>query len=264
MRELRARLAVVAASWVAASMLAPGCMLITSPGSFTIVDASVPSPKPEAGNACASLTGSKCADCIAATCCTAYTSCENSTACTTLLSCDPGDTSCTDDNASGMSLLDAYTTCTSKKCSICLEAGIGDPCTDVCAKGTCNGLFCSEACTSDSDCSGLGQDGENTTGTQNRCVVDAAETNICFPGCNTATDCDPYAGTTCVPAFASNGGTTNVCSISGDAGVPDAGFDAGDDGGEDASDDVSTEPEASIGEPDATTDATSDGSSDAF
>jgi hypothetical protein len=83
---------------------------------------------------------------------------------------------------------------------------IGDPCAQTadCTRGTCNGQWCTQACTSNSAC------GDNSFGQPNYCVVSGGG-QACAPGCAADPDCAPYGGTSCtrIP-----GGVALVCTRS--------------------------------------------------
>ncbi len=87
-------------------------------------------------------------------------------------------------------------------------AALGDPCTlsAQCKAGTCNGEWCTAACTSDTSC------GVNSTGQPGRCVENADMQDKCFPGCSSTTDCAAYAGTTCQTGVDVAGGTVSDCA----------------------------------------------------
>jgi hypothetical protein len=237
MRRLGFRMATAVTVVALASVVAagqPGCMLITSPGNFSIVDGGPDAPAMRAdgggdgSGACSSLVGSSaCGTCIASNCCGSYTACDNETACTALLGCAENDTSCMMDNAGGEKAASAYGECVTKHCSVCSEAGVGDPCGAdgmSCAKGLlCSGVSCTKSCGKDSDCKGLYMEGENSSGGQNRCAEDADDQGYCFPGCAGNSDCTSFADTTCIAASPPGGGTTNVCGTS----APDAGEETG-------------------------------------
>ena len=223
-------------SLLGTTLLQASCMLITSPTDFSISNAVTPT---DAGDAmspsCKSIAGtSMCGTCVAGSCCSTYTACINNAACSALLDCASNDTSCMNDNASGVTLENAYVACADKNCAICSQAGIGDPCGGgvSCANGlTCTGIWCTKSCAGDPDCAGIYMNGDNSSGTQNRCVINGENAAVCFPGCGSMTDCQMFSGTTCTPAQASVGGTTNVCgtTAAGDGGASDGG--GGSDGG---------------------------------
>jgi hypothetical protein len=74
-----------------------------------------------------------------------------------------------------------------------------------CSSGTCND-WCVDSCTYNTDC------GINSSGKLVWCVSSAAGTNMCFPGCNTTSDCAAYPGATCQATTATNGASTKVCA----------------------------------------------------
>jgi hypothetical protein len=86
--------------------------------------------------------------------------------------------------------------------------GIGSPCTGsgTCGSGTnagtCNGRWCTKACTRSTDCPG------NTW-----CIRNNAGTNTCFLGCTTSTNCAALSGTTCQSATTIDSLPMNVCSL---------------------------------------------------
>ncbi len=111
----------------------------------------------------------------------------------------------------------------------------GDPCTTTsdCAHGVCNGLWCTQSCTTNVAC------GDTSLGTRNDCVATGTgSVRLCAPECTTNGDCLPYPGSTCVatgglsvctaPATTTEGGTSSgggpgvigdPCSTNADCGV---------------------------------------------
>src|ERR1019366_3902214 len=83
---------------------------------------------------------------------------------------------------------------------------IGDPCSvnADCAKGTCNGDWCTEACAPAIGC------GSDSSGELNYCVENGNNQYICFPGCTKGGDCKAYGGTTCQPIAGAT--TGSICS----------------------------------------------------
>jgi len=75
----------------------------------------------------------------------------------------------------------------------------------------CNKLWCTSPCSTDIAC------GVSPKGASNRCLTTLNDNHICFPGCKVASDCSPYAGTTCQQPI-SGGGL--VCSKTSATGYP--------------------------------------------
>jgi hypothetical protein len=228
---------VVVASGLATLVLQEGCMLITSPGDFTIVGEGG-APHPDGGRVDAdvcsnAMNPTPCTTCLSTKCCNVFSACQASAACVALSDCATGDTSCEKDNTGGADDLKVLTACAERDCVICSESGIGDPCGSsgaTCGPGlTCTGLWCTKSCAGDPDCAGAFQSGENGSGGQNRCALNAENAAVCFPGCATVSDCSAFPGTSCAEATAPDGDATNVCSATDedDGGGPEAGaFDA--------------------------------------
>jgi len=91
---------------------------------------------------------------------------------------------------------------------------LGDPCSTnaQCTAGTCGGLWCTQACTTNAVC------GMNSSGEPNYCVQNANNELVCVPGCTTSTDCQEYPGATCTPIA---GVAESICKM------PTAGADGG-------------------------------------
>jgi len=88
---------------------------------------------------------------------------------------------------------------------------IGDPCATAtdCTEGTCMApdiVWCTQACTVDSDCQG-----SDSAGNPTYCVLNGAGNHVCFPGCTTDADCTGYSVSLTCQANASEAGT-KICS----------------------------------------------------
>lgn len=73
---------------------------------------------------------------------------------------------------------------------------IGSPCQDnaECGDYECNGAWCTPAsCSDDASC------GETSAGNANRCIENANNDTICFPGCRTNSDCASFEESSCQP-----------------------------------------------------------------
>lgn len=100
--------------------------------------------------------------------------------------------------------------------------GVGDPCTsdfDCGGFATCS-AWCTQECTTSSDCAGMDVSGENLFGQNVYCVLNGDNIDSCFPGCSTNADCQAFAGTDCEAANAVDNPTANIsiCVLPADAG----------------------------------------------
>jgi hypothetical protein len=92
--------------------------------------------------------------------------------------------------------------------SVCLPPPeIGSPCHEKaeCGDFDCNGAWCTPAsCSDDASC------GATSVGNMNRCIENANNNKICFPGCKTNSDCAAFEESSCQPV--STGKPEMVCS----------------------------------------------------
>ncbi len=87
----------------------------------------------------------------------------------------------------------------------CGTALIGDPCSvdEDCAEGFCNGAWCTQTCTTNTDCFG-----------DNWCLANNAGLQTCFPGCALdSSECLAYPGTTCQEGSTVDDYSMFVCSL---------------------------------------------------
>jgi hypothetical protein len=91
---------------------------------------------------------------------------------------------------------------------------VGDPCATNadCPHGsTCQGLWCTQPCTASAAC------GANSAKQPNLCVPNANGVGkSCVPGCQITSDCDAYAGTTCM---VTSGATSGYCATTSTSGA---------------------------------------------
>jgi len=183
-----------------------------------------------ADTACGSSSGeSQCDQCANASCCGPLSACDESTVCQNLFRCESGCTSsacvtrCQQQFPSGVGALDSLESCLSLKCAVCSESGVGDPCSPgyfPCVSGlTCNGSWCTKACSRSSDCGGLGSNGGNALGFSNACVHTGSG-DVCVPGCTANADCAAFASTYCLSTTSYDGLSVSVCTA-----LPDAASD---------------------------------------
>jgi hypothetical protein len=171
---------------------------------------------------------SQCSLCLANQCCTQLTGCRTDMNCYNIdlcvIRCGGGSTcinTCEASFAAGTSLYEALSSC-AQGCAICLESGTGDPCGGLgsypCTVNlTCNGLFCSRTCVTDSDCTGIGPEGGNYIGNPNACIKTTGGLQACAPGCTSPGDCAAFAGTICRTATDASDTTVSVCGSVSDA-----------------------------------------------
>ncbi len=174
---------------------------------------------------------SQCTQCANASCCASLTTCFASSDCQNLLSCQEScgglaacASACLREFPSAGAVFDELQSCLATKCPVCSEAGIGDPCIPgetACIAGlTCVDSWCTRACTSDANCTGLGPEGGNAAGSQNACIVSRSNGDICFPGCVSNTDCSSFPGTYCFATTSAGAASVLVCTN-----LPDASTD---------------------------------------
>ena len=81
--------------------------------------------------------------------------------------------------------------------TVCLpRPEIGAPCREnaECGDYECNGAWCTPAsCSDDASC------GSTSGGNMNRCIENANNNKICFPGCKTNSDCASFEQSSCQP-----------------------------------------------------------------
>jgi hypothetical protein len=123
----------------------------------------------------------------------------------------------------GATLFNSLQQCISLQCPVCAQLGTGDPCANTsvqCNTGlTCPGLWCSKPCTLSSQCTGLGANGGNFSGSANACRH-ITSGDWCFPGCASDADCTNYfAGTYCVQTTDISGNSVSVCADGPDGGL---------------------------------------------
>ncbi|HXX66068.1 MAG TPA: hypothetical protein VEK07_02745 [Polyangiaceae bacterium] len=191
-----------------------------------------PTPADAGAGACASSSGdSTCVQCAKASCCADFSLCAESTECTSLSACEANcnDSACVagceQEFPTGVATLEQLDSCLGTECLSCTELGVGDPCATAlgsCETGlTCNGLWCVKACTTSTNCVGLGASGANALGEQSACVGTATNGDVCFPGCAvSASHCASFPGTACFSTTSVDGVTVAICES-----VPDAGTD---------------------------------------
>lgn len=171
--------------------------------------------------ACEADGGDECDQCGAQNCCSQYVTCEGDTTCANLLSCEDSCTtlaclnSCTNQYPTAVSELQLITSCLNSRCPVCAQSGVGDPCGNgysACQVGlSCNGEWCTKACSQSSDCTGLGAGGANTVGYPNVCVVTSTSA-LCTPECtSTSAGCEYFVGSYCGSATAIGNTTVSVC-----------------------------------------------------
>lgn len=87
-------------------------------------------------------------------------------------------------------------------CAPAAPGEIGDPCAEdsQCASNLCVG-WCTDYCSYDYQCPG-----------DNWCVQNSNGNQICFPGCDTSSDCVGFPGTSCQSITTTSGYATDVCS----------------------------------------------------
>jgi hypothetical protein len=60
--------------------------------------------------------------------------------------------------------------------------------------------------------------GKNLFGQSNYCLLNANNSNTCFPGCSTNADCQAFAGTDCETANTVENTSVTICTLPADAG----------------------------------------------
>ncbi len=182
-----------------------------------------------AANCSTTTNDSQCLQCLGSNCCTMLNACLGNPDCQNLLSCENACTDsaclsmCKADFPNGVLILDNLTPCETSRCPVCSQSGTGDPC--VPGETTCNvglscvGLWCSKTCLHASDCVGLGASGGDSRGQTNSCVHSSSSGDICFPGCTTDADCEPFPGTFCLSFTSVDALPATICASSRDAGT---------------------------------------------
>jgi hypothetical protein len=194
-----------------------------------------PAPTVDSGpTACPiSFSNSACETCFKTSCATSCGDCADDVACNGALSCitNCSTEACVDDcveglSASSQALLGAIFSdpqgCIDTSCrSECTTpASNGDPCVvgADCASGTCAGDGVHTGWCTMSGCTSNVQCGIDTAGELVWCVESSGGTDVCFPGCQSNTDCaafycsDTGGAATCKPVTAVNGGDGMVCA----------------------------------------------------
>jgi hypothetical protein len=171
---------------------------------------------------------SQCTLCLATRCCTQLNGCTSDINCNNLgvcvTRCGGGSTcinTCEQAYPTGTSLYEALSSC-SQACAACTESGSGDPCGGLssypCAANlSCNSLWCTRACTQDSDCTGLGENGGNYLGNPNVCIRTGGGLLACAPSCTSPGDCTAFSGTICAVATDASGSMVSSCGSVTDA-----------------------------------------------
>jgi hypothetical protein len=119
---------------------------------------------------------------------------------------------------SGVASYQSLASCLQLRCPICYESGVGDPCpTPACVTGlSCQGEWCTQPCTKDADCAGIGAGGGNVLGHRSWCL-NSSNGPLCYPGCVVNADCAYFPGTYCRSALSFTGGDVQVCAPVADA-----------------------------------------------
>jgi len=170
---------------------------------------------------------SQCDQCAAAKCCPSLSACTSSSTCGQLflciLNCPTTDcvATCKQQFPSGTQPYQALESCMQIDCPICVESGVGDPCSATsCVPGlACQGSWCTAPCVKDSDCRGIGANGDNILGQANVCIPTSAGAR-CAPGCGVNADCSYFPGTYCHSTLSIENTYVQVC-----AALPDASSD---------------------------------------
>jgi hypothetical protein len=183
-------------------------------------------PDAAPGGACTvDATESQCDQCIFASCCSQANGCQALASCQNLVVCAANCLTsaciagCNQQFQTGVAAYDALLSCASSRCSICSEAGVGDPCGAApCVAGlTCNGQWCTKPCLRAADCTGIGASGWNGQGEQNQCMSTARGLE-CAPGCTVDAQCAGLRGTYCRSTTSADGLAVQVCASITDGG----------------------------------------------
>jgi hypothetical protein len=212
-----------------------GCELVVSDGSYKVSSASGSSASSGSKSPSSGSTGGPgagCTTCEQAFCSAPWSACQANPACVSFAQCEASCTTqscnCEQSFPNGASLWLALNTCATTNCGPstcgpCPTMGVGDPCTsdfDCTGAATCS-AWCTQECTTSSDCSGLDVSGENLFGQNVYCILNGDNVDSCFPGCSTNADCQGFAGTDCESANAVDNPSANIsiCTLPADAGT---------------------------------------------